>query len=149
MKAVVYGAGNIGRGFLGQLLYESGFHTVFIEVNRAVVDKINQDKRYPVKIVSNEKTEEQIIENISAVDGADHNAVSESIAQCDIMFTSVGVNVLPHKYSRFPASVLKLKTILYEQSACLLSPYGLFRRPLPYLPSPRSGQPVSASWARI
>lgn len=96
MNAVVYGAGNIGRGFLGQLLYESGFQTVFIEVNRAVIDQINRDKCYPVKIVSNEKTEERIIKNISAIDGNDNDAASESIAQCDIMFTSVGVNVLPY-----------------------------------------------------
>ncbi|MCL1855982.1 MAG: mannitol dehydrogenase, partial [Clostridia bacterium] len=45
MKAVVYGAGNIGRGFIGHLLYESGFYTTFIEVNKAVVRKINQEKR--------------------------------------------------------------------------------------------------------
>jgi len=96
MKAVVYGAGNIGRGFLGQLLYESGFHTVFVEVNRAVVDQINQDKRYPIRIVSNEKMEERMIENVSAIDGNDNNTVSECIAQCNIAFTSVGVSVLPH-----------------------------------------------------
>ena len=95
MKAVVYGAGNIGRGFLGQLLYESGFHTVFVDVNRAVVEKINQDGRYPIRIVSNEKAEERTIRNISAVDGNDGDLVSKSIAQCDVLFTAVGVNVLP------------------------------------------------------
>ena len=38
MKAVMYGAGNIGRGFIGQRLYLSGYHTTFIDVNDAVVD---------------------------------------------------------------------------------------------------------------
>ena len=55
MKAVVYGGGNIGRGFLGQLLYNSGFETVFVDVNRELIDKLNETRSSPIKIVSNEK----------------------------------------------------------------------------------------------
>lgn len=92
-KAIVYGGGNIGRGFLGQLLYQSGFETVFIDVNQAMIDKINADKCYPIKIVSNEKQEEIIIKNVRAVHSND--AVDE-IATADIIFTSAGVRVLPY-----------------------------------------------------
>lgn len=93
MKAVVYGGGNIGRGFLAQLLYESGYETVFVDVNKAMVEKLNGDKCYPVKIVSNEKQEEVIIKNVRAV--YPENAPDE-IATADIIFTSAGVNVLPY-----------------------------------------------------
>ena len=64
MKAVVYGGGNIGRGFLGQLLYNSGFETVFVDVNRELIDKLNETRSYPIKIVSNEKQEEVVIRNV-------------------------------------------------------------------------------------
>lgn len=39
-KAVMYGAGNIGRGFIGQLFSESGYEVVFIDVNTEIVDKL-------------------------------------------------------------------------------------------------------------
>ncbi len=93
MKAVVYGGGNIGRGFLGQLLYQSGFETVFVDVNQAMIDKLNADQSYPIKIVSNEKQEEIVIQNVRAVTPDD--AVDE-IATADIIFTSAGVRVLPY-----------------------------------------------------
>jgi mannitol-1-phosphate 5-dehydrogenase len=48
-KAVMYGAGNIGRGFIGQLFSESGYHVVFIDIADSVVDRLNKDGCYPVK----------------------------------------------------------------------------------------------------
>lgn len=95
-KAVVYGGGNIGRGFLGQLLFESNFETVFIDVNEKMIEKLNSDKCYPIKIVSNEKNEEITIKNVSAVNGNDIEKASDAIKDADIMFTSAGVNVLPY-----------------------------------------------------
>ena len=53
MKAVMYGAGNIGRGFIVQSFYESGYETALIDVNMAVVDRLNADGRYPVYITKN------------------------------------------------------------------------------------------------
>ena len=93
MKAVVYGGGNIGRGFLGQLLFDSGYETVFIDVNRALIDKLNADHSYPIKVVCNEYQNETIIRNVRAVH-SDNAAVE--IATADILFSSAGVNVLPH-----------------------------------------------------
>lgn len=44
MKAIQFGAGNIGRGFIGALLSKAGYHVVFADVNKEVIDKINEDK---------------------------------------------------------------------------------------------------------
>lgn len=93
--AVMYGAGSIGRGFIGQLFSLSQYEVVFIDVNSAVVDKLNQDKGYVLELVTAEKTEKTFISPVRAVNGLDQNAVACEIAQAEIMATAVGVNILP------------------------------------------------------
>ena len=63
-KAVQFGAGNIGRGFIGALLSQSGYHVVFADVVDKIIDKINEDKTYTVHVMDVE-CEDQKIENIS------------------------------------------------------------------------------------
>ena len=94
-KAVMYGAGNIGRGFIGKVFSESGMQVVFVDVVQEVVDKLNRDGQYPVKLVSNESEHEAIVKNVSAVSGLDKDAVTAQILDADIMATAVGVNILP------------------------------------------------------
>lgn len=94
-KAVMYGAGNIGRGFMGQLFFQNEYSTVFVDINEEVINALNKDHEYPIKVVSNESQHELVIKNVSGINGIDSNAVVQEIAQCDIMCTAVGVNVLP------------------------------------------------------
>ena len=94
-KAVMYGAGNIGRGFIGQLMSQSGYEVVFIDVNTQVVDKLNNDMCYPIMFASDEGNYEVIIENVRAVNGLDIEGVAKEISEADVMATAVGVKVLP------------------------------------------------------
>lgn len=93
-KFIMYGAGNIGRGFIGQLFSESGYSVGFVDINKEVIARLNQDRCYPVDVVSNDGVEEQIVENAYGIDGSDSELVSEEIATADIMATAIGVNVL-------------------------------------------------------
>lgn len=95
LKAVMYGAGNIGRGFIGQLLSESGYEVTFVDVNQELLARLNTDKKYPVKILYGDRSEERMVEHVSGIDGRDIGAVAEAIAEADLMATAVGVNVLP------------------------------------------------------
>lgn len=92
-KAVQFGAGNIGRGFIGALLSQSGYQVVFADVVDAVIDKINEDKAYTVHIMDVE-CEDQKLENICGVNSTKPEAVDE-IATADLVTTAVGLVILP------------------------------------------------------
>ncbi len=92
-KAVQFGAGNIGRGFIGALLSQSGYQVVFADVVDAVIDKINEDKTYTVHIMDVE-CEDQKLENICGVNSTKPEAVDE-IATADLVTTAVGLVILP------------------------------------------------------
>ncbi len=94
-RAVHFGAGNIGRGFLGQLYFESGYTTTFIDVADDLVSAIHERNAYPLRIVD-ENPESLTIENVDAVDGRDLDAVAAALAAADIASTAVGVGALPH-----------------------------------------------------
>lgn len=95
MKAVMYGAGNIGRGFIGQRFFLSGYETVFIDVNADMVNAINEAGKYPIYVTRGTEYVPEWVENVSAVNGRDEAAVVETIADADILATALGVNILP------------------------------------------------------
>jgi len=92
-QAVMYGGGNIGRGFVGALLSQSGYMVTFIDVADPVVKHLQEHKKYPIRIVSTGGYEDAWVENVTAVNGNLPEAV-EAIAQCDIMATAVGARIL-------------------------------------------------------
>ena len=112
MKAVIYGAGNIGRGFIAQLFYESGYDIIFIDIDKNLIGGINAKKEYPIKFAAFDKDDisdapEILIKNISGIDGNNINAVLESISGADVMATSVGVNVLNYIMQVIAAGINK------------------------------------------
>ena len=96
MRAVMYGAGNIGRGFIGQLFAGSGYEVTFIDVAEKVIDTLNQEGRYPIRFISNEGTRDVWVNGIRAINGNDREKATEAIAEADIMATAVGVRILPY-----------------------------------------------------
>ena len=94
-KFVMYGAGNIGRGFIGATFAKAGYEVQFVDVNMTVIDTLNRDHKYPVEIVSSEGSVDDWITGVSGVDGRDAEAVADAIAGADAMATAVGVNIMP------------------------------------------------------
>lgn len=92
-QAVMYGGGNIGRGFIGALLSQSGYEVTFIDVAEPVVKALQDNRCYPIRIVSTEGHEDVLVENVTAVNGNLPEA-ADAIANCDIMATAVGARIL-------------------------------------------------------
>ena len=93
-KFIMYGAGNIGRGFIGQTFSDAGYKVGFIDINMEVIDALNEKHEYPVNIVTTDKNEERLVKNVYGIDGKDVELVAGEIASCDMMATAIGVNVL-------------------------------------------------------
>jgi mannitol-1-phosphate 5-dehydrogenase len=94
--AVQFGAGNIGRGFMGQLFFESGYKTVFVEAQKDLVDMLNQRGSYPLRILDAYAQRDFTLEisNIEAVAADERELIGKTIAQADILCTAVGVKNL-------------------------------------------------------
>ena len=95
MKALIYGAGNIGRGFIAQIFFQSGYEVSFIDTAEPVIDAVNRESRYPVRILGEDSFEDIWIESVRAINGKNEEEAAEAIANADIMATAVGVRVLP------------------------------------------------------
>ena len=93
-KFVMYGAGNIGRGFIGQTFSDAGYKVGFVDINMEVINKLNADGEYPVHVVTTESNVEKTVKNVYGINGNDIELVSDEIAECELMATAIGVNVL-------------------------------------------------------
>lgn len=93
-KAIMYGGGNIGRGFIGKVFADSGYEVVFLDIMQSLIDEMNRRGEYNVRIVSNAETVDTTVKPVRAVNSSTGQAIDE-IVTCDIMATAVGVNILP------------------------------------------------------
>lgn len=108
-QAVIYGAGNIGRGFAAQLLHESGYDIIFIDVDENTVNNINKYEEYPIYIANPDGYKRIVINRISAVNGNDIKSTVQAVSIADVMITCVGVNALPYIVSPI-AEGIKLRS---------------------------------------
>ena len=104
-QAVMYGGGNIGRGFIGALLSQSGYRVTFIDVADAVVGELKEKQCYPIRFVEDDQHEDVLVEHVTAVNGNDSAASAQAIAECDIMATAVGARVLKYIVSNIVAGI--------------------------------------------
>ncbi|QSX07538.1 mannitol-1-phosphate 5-dehydrogenase [Alkalibacter rhizosphaerae] len=93
-NAVHFGAGNIGRGFIGLLLAQAGYQVTFVDVNETVLQELNEKGSYPVHIAGGD--EEVIwVRQVRGLNSRNQEALDQAIAEAEVVTTAVGVNVLP------------------------------------------------------
>ncbi len=69
MKAVHFGAGNIGRGFVGLILHNAGYELVFADVNADLIDQLAASTSYRVNEVG-EGARTWTVDNYRALNSA-------------------------------------------------------------------------------
>lgn len=94
MKAVHFGAGNIGRGFVGLLLADAGFEVTFADVAEQLIDDLKAADSYTVHEVG-EGARDHVVSGFKALNSAqEEDALVAAIAEADVVTTAVGPHVL-------------------------------------------------------
>lgn len=95
MKATHFGAGNIGRGFIGEILAKNGFSIEFVDINETVIDALMSRKGYTIELAEESKQQIQVA-NVTGINNQKNpEAVVESVATSQIVTTAIGPNILP------------------------------------------------------
>ncbi|TNI05642.1 mannitol-1-phosphate 5-dehydrogenase [Aeromonas jandaei] len=92
MKTLHFGAGNIGRGFIGKVLADASHQVTFADVNDTLIDQLNHRQEYKVHVVGADQKLD-VVRNVAAVSSAGHEVIARIIT-ADLVTTAVGPNIL-------------------------------------------------------
>jgi mannitol-1-phosphate 5-dehydrogenase len=106
MKLVLYGAGSIGRSFIGQIFSRAGWEVVFVDVDQTLIDALNEKRRYTV-VVKDRVERTILVENVRGVQAGDLKAVRGEVAEADLAATAVGQGALPRVMRSLAAGLLR------------------------------------------
>lgn len=89
MKAIILGAGRIGRGFVSELLVNNGVEISFFDASREMVDELNKQKEYTIHVLGNESKNTKI-KDVKANYIWETDLLAEAILDADFIFTACG-----------------------------------------------------------
>lgn len=94
--AVIFGAGNVGRGFIGQLFAESGYEVTFVDIDEPLIAALRSRGSYTIRLVDNEHVETVQVAPVTGLLSREQEAIAEALARATIGATAVGARALPH-----------------------------------------------------
>lgn len=93
--AVIFGAGNVGRGFLGQLFSESGYDITFVDIDAPLLRALNERRGYRLRLVDNDGEQSLWVAPVSGLHASDSEGVARAVASASLLATAAGVRALP------------------------------------------------------
>ncbi|WP_347754490.1 mannitol-1-phosphate 5-dehydrogenase [Agrococcus sp. ProA11] len=102
MRAVHFGAGNIGRGFVGLILHRAGYEVAFVDVNPELIGMLQTADAYQVREVGPEATVHTVTGFTGIDSRTDPDAAARAVAEADVVTCAVGPTVM-----RFIAPVIR------------------------------------------
>jgi mannitol-1-phosphate 5-dehydrogenase len=92
-QIVIFGAGKIGRSFIGQIFSRGGYEVIFVEAVESLVNLLNKKRGY--RVVFRDNTPEIIqVENVRAIHTSDRQSVIIEVSGVDLIAVCVGLNGL-------------------------------------------------------
>jgi mannitol-1-phosphate 5-dehydrogenase len=88
-KIVIFGAGKIGRSFIGQLFSRAGYETVFVDTDEKVIHLLNRYHAYRV-VIKGDKEVTILVKNVRGIHFSEKDRIIEEIRSTEIIAVSVG-----------------------------------------------------------
>jgi mannitol-1-phosphate 5-dehydrogenase len=105
---VQFGAGNIGRSFIGQLFARAGYPVIFVDIDEEIIGELNRRHAYPVVLRRADEPPEQLsVEGVAAVHASDEETVKAVVAAAAVVATSVGARALKAVYPLLAGGVAR------------------------------------------
>lgn len=127
MKEVLhFGAGNIGRGLIGQIMGDSGYEITFVDTEENLVSLLNESTEYTVHYWDGSPS--STIRQFKAILSTDTDKVMEEIQHAELITTAVTPKGLPaigkvlakgieaRKENKTPLSVIACENMEYATS---------------------------------
>ncbi|HEY63681.1 MAG TPA: mannitol-1-phosphate 5-dehydrogenase [Caldilineae bacterium] len=93
-QALIFGAGSVGRGFLGHLLHDSGYELVFVDIDERLLRAINERQGYTLRLAGLDHVEDLHIGPVRGIHADDQEAISQALVEADLVVTAVGARSL-------------------------------------------------------
>jgi len=94
-KAVHFGGGNIGRGFVAEFLHNSGYEVIFVDVVDKIIDTLNSQSSYTVTEIGEDGERQFTIDHYRAINSkGNEEPVIKEISEADVVTCAVGPNVM-------------------------------------------------------
>ena len=95
MKAVHFGAGKIGRGFIADLLHDTGYEITFVDVNEKLNEELNKYHNYYLYVIEEDYKRKEI-DKVSALSPiTQKDDVTQAIVDADLVTTAVLADNFP------------------------------------------------------
>jgi mannitol-1-phosphate 5-dehydrogenase len=111
-KIVIFGAGKIGRSFIGQVFSKGGYEVVFVDIDSVLIDQLNSKKRYNVVVKSNSGDVIIPVSNVRGINIEESDKIKDELAGAELAAISVGQSGL-HGVIPMIASALLARKKLY------------------------------------
>jgi mannitol-1-phosphate 5-dehydrogenase len=90
---VVFGAGAIGLGLLGDILSKSNYEIKFVDVNERIISALHAYRSYQFNIVG-PKPRAITVMHVDGLTYADKGVIKKAIADSEVVFTATGEDAL-------------------------------------------------------
>lgn len=119
-KLLIWGAGRIGRGFIGDLYNDAGYQLVLVDESQALVDQLNAQGKYSVFRASGENKQRIEITNFTALHTSQIKEIQAAINDCEMMAVSVYPKHFESVARRIQAHLFKKRDSVGDRAFNLL-----------------------------